>query len=223
VIFENAKQKIERFNKVGVHYNIVADHVYVLRKTITDLFDTDYLPYLVAALISFDMERMMGKGSEKKYDINAGGFASRLHHKLGVINSTIKHLIHASLPDVDLQVEKENIAAAYNELSIGGKGGLNEMEGEFHVGATKILHFLNPELFLIVDSNASRAFRRSHKIKFRNTTQPGYSSDKYIRCMECAQSDISKFGEDKFRSLEPVTPIARIYDKLTFATGSGWF
>jgi len=60
----------------------------------------------------------------------------------------------------------------------------------------------------------------AHKISFRNPTQPGYTADKYITCMKCAQQDIVDYGVDNFRSLEAEKPMAQIYDKLTFITGS---
>ena len=41
----------------------------------------------------------------------------------------------------------------------------------------------------------------------------------YLECMECAKADILSFGVDDFRSLDPGTPLTRIYDKLTFVTG----
>lgn len=109
---------------------------------------------------------------------------------------------------------------SYVILSSAGKDGLNRRGGGFHVGATKILHFINPEAFIIVDSNAARAFKLSHHVRFRNTTQPGYSSDKYIDCMEHAKRDILNFGVTEFCALEKGVPMARIYDKLTFMTGS---
>lgn len=225
MILSREREKIDRFNKLGVHYNIVANHVYEKRKSFPDLFGADYLPYLVAALISFDMERMMGQGAEKKYDVTAGGFATTLRKKLSVIKPKIEHLTKISLVDVDLKRETENIESAYDELAAGGAEGLNQRKkgDDFHVGATKILHFLNPELFLIVDSNAAWAFRDSHGVTYRNTTQPGYSSARYMKCMEFAKADIKSFGVKEFCALEPGMPMARIYDKLTFATGSGWF
>lgn len=83
-----------------------------------------------------------------------------------------------------------------------------------------MMHFLGPELFIMVDSNAARAFKTAHNVPFKNTTQPGYSADQYIRCMNLARADISEFGSDNFKALEPDIPITRIYNKLTFVTGS---
>ena len=38
--------------------------------------------------------------------------------------------------------------------------------------------------------------------------------------MECARADILDYGLEDFMALEEGTPITRIYDKLTFVTGS---
>ena len=72
----------------------------------------------------------------------------------------------------------------------------------------------------MVDSNAARAFRITHDIPFQKNAPQGYSADRYITCMERAKMDILGYGIDNFQNLETVTPITRIYDKLTFITGS---
>lgn len=216
----NASDKIRQFNERGLHYNLVADAVYRVRNSISDPFDSQYLPYIIAALSSFDMGRMMGSTAESRYDTNNEGFAKHLVKKLNMIKPNIGHLMNLRLDGLSPRSEKENINTAYSILSSGEKDGLNRRQGKFHVGATKILHFLNPETFIIVDSNAARAFSRSHRVSFRNATQPGYSGDKYIDCMEHAKRDILNFGVEEFCALEKGVPIARIYDKLTFMTGS---
>jgi hypothetical protein len=113
---------------------------------------------------------------------------------------------------------KQDILKAYRELSDDGENALNQKNlnkknGNFYVGATKILHFLNSKLFIIVDSYASRASRKVQGVK------PGYSSRKYLEFMKLAQWDILAYGVPQFKALEPDTPITRIYDKLTFITG----
>ncbi len=60
MIILGASEKIRHFNKIGVHYNLVADAVYKLRNSLPDPFDSQYMPYIIAALVSFDMGRMMG-------------------------------------------------------------------------------------------------------------------------------------------------------------------
>jgi hypothetical protein len=223
MILSNALEKINRYNQLCVHYNLVAHGVYKARASINDLFDTDYLSYIVAALISFDLGRTMGQGSENRYDPHARGFARNLYDKLQHIKLRIGHLTNVRLCNANLSGEKTNIIAAYDELASGGKNGLHQKGHEFHVGATKILHFINPGLFLIIDSNAARAFRASHGIGYRNYTQPEYSAEKYINCWEYAKTDLITFGVNEFCSLEKGSPLARIYDKLSSATGSGWF
>ncbi|MBI5746327.1 MAG: hypothetical protein HZA13_04930 [Nitrospirae bacterium] len=222
MILDNAQEKIYRYNQLCVHYNLVADAVYKARSKYNDLFDTHYLPFLVAALIAFDLGRMMGKGDERRYDPEMNGFAQQLREKLKGIRPSFQHLTTVRLCDVNLLEEQDNIITAYRYLAAGGNDSLNQTGDGFHVGATKLLHFINPELFLIVDSNAARAFRMTHNINYQNTTQPGYSAEKYIKCLELAKADINKFGITAFCSLEDDTPMARIYDKLSFATGSNW-
>jgi len=97
------------------------------------------------------------------------------------------------------------------------------VRGKFHVGASKVLHWLFPELFIMLDRNAAMAFQEHHKIGFRRTTQPGYSAERYLKCLEKAQAEISGYGPERLLALEPNTPIARIFDKVAFVVGAGWF
>lgn len=223
MITSNASSKISRFNASGYHYNFVAERIYEYRKTCPDLYGADYLPYITAGLISFDIGRMMGEGTEQKYDISKDGFAKKLFNKLQKLKAIIGHLTNASIINTDIHKEKNSIKSAYEILASKGKDDLHENAAKaFHVGATKILHFLNPEFFIIIDSNAARAFRNCRDVPFKNTTQPGYTAELYVECMRHVQQDIKDFGVSNFQNLEPGSPITRIYDKLTFATGSGW-
>ncbi len=142
--------------------------------------------------------------------------------KLQEIRPYLQHLTNLRLSDIDLPQESGNVSAAYRCLSSAGRGCLNQNGDEFYVGATKIMHFINPDLFIIVDSNSARALRLAHNVGYRNTTQPGYCHTNYIRSLKCAQTDISAFGVNEFCSLEKGLLMARIYDKLAFATGSDW-
>jgi hypothetical protein len=220
--FQNAPKRITQYNKLCLHYNLVADAVYrELRKTEAP-FSPEYEPYLIAALIAFDMSRMMGSGLASKYDVAADGFAARLRKKLTQVEPYLEPIIHHSLFEVDITRYSSDIVEAYNVLAIGGEGGLHEQKKDFHVGATKILHFLNPELFMIVDSNAAKALKAMCGIPYRASTQPGYSSGLYIRSLSEARKRISNYGIERFRSLEPDTPLMRVFDKLVFAYSASW-
>jgi len=215
LIPSNAEQKINEFNRIGFHYDLVAKKIYRQRRSCDDPFDDQsFMRYIIAGLISFDMGRMMGK-VEEAYDFEGKGFGSRLNSKLQEIKPMLTPLINLnlSLTKSGWQQHKGDIIEAYDILSANGKGALNaNPKKHFYVGATKILHFLNPELFIIVDSYAIKAFQ--------NDVPAGYSATKYFKRMEHAQQDIQDFGLEKFKALdEPDTPITRIYDKLTFMTG----
>jgi len=222
MILDNAPEKVDRYNQLCVHYNLVADGIYGARGECDNLFGGAFLPFLVAGLISFGLGRMMGSGPETRYDPARGGFAARLMEKLQTIQQYLHHLTNIRLCEVNLAEERDNIVNTYRQLSSGGGRSLNQTGDEFHVGATKIMHFLCPELFVIIDSNAARAFRMAHNVDYRNTTQPGYTADKYIECLSYAQADINTLGTVEFCALEDGTPMARIYDKLSFATGANW-
>lgn len=164
-ILADASQKIDDFNKEGLHYNLVANEVYKTGNDSTDLFDESFLRYIIAGLIVFDMGRMMGS---KKFALEHSSFASRLYAKLQKIRPLLAPLLKLSLVHADLQAHCKAIAEAYETLSAAGPGALHEDKTKcFHVGATKVLHFLNPRLFIIVDSNAARAFRTACGLPFQ--------------------------------------------------------
>ncbi|MFA4835349.1 MAG: hypothetical protein WC749_04675 [Dehalococcoidia bacterium] len=214
----DAEQKIRRFNRMGLHYNLVAGHIYQERyRGDTGPFSRSYLQYIIAGLISFDVGRMMGS---RRYELKGDFFASRLERKFADIRGLIEPILNVTLADIDLNRHEESIFKSYDCLSANGNGSLNEdSHDHFYVGASKVLHFLNPALFIMLDSNACRAFRKSHNVPFRKGTVPGYTSKRYLECMRYAQKDIQRFGQQKFQALDPGVPLTRIYDKLTFITG----
>jgi len=216
MITTDAVKKIARFNSIGLHYNLVADAVYDYRAQVGDPFDPRYQPYIIAALVSFDMGRMMGANATHRYDKSDGSFASILETKLESLRPIIGHLADVRLPDLSPQSEADSIREAYDILSAPGEGSLNQRGSRFHVGATKVLHFINPHAFIIVDSNAQRAFKVAHGIG------RGFSSERYIERLRCARQDVIDFGVEDFLALDRGVPLTRIYDKLTFMTGSGW-
>ena len=65
-IMADAERKIGRFNKEGLHYDLVANEIYKRRDHIEDPFHESFLSYIIAGLIAFDLGRMMGS---KKYSL----------------------------------------------------------------------------------------------------------------------------------------------------------
>jgi hypothetical protein len=221
MLINEAHSKLKRYNEYCLHYNLVAEGCYRKLSEIQDPFSAAYFPYLVAALITFDIGRQMGKGTRSKYDPSTNGFAAHLEKKLGIIHPLLCKLIHEDLLTISIEHCQEEIKKAYDELQ-QVDGGLHASNKSFHVGATKILHFLAPDLFPIVDSYAARVFRSEFKIGFRATTKPGYSSKRYIEVMKHARDMIKDYGKNEFRALEPGTPLMRVFDKIVFAHGGGW-
>ena len=162
----------------------------------------------------------MGSGLVLKYDVSAGGFAARLDGKLAQVRPLLDPLVHHDLFRIDLSAHSRDIVGAYNVLAANGEGGLHEQGKSFHVGATKILHFLNPELFMIVDANTAQALKVEMSIPYRSGTQPGYSGERYVDALSEVKRRLRGYGIERFRSLEPGTPTLRILDKLAFVYGA---
>ncbi len=220
MLLENASQKISRYNQLCLHYNLVANAVYQELRRLRAPFSLDYEPFLVAALISFDMGRIMGKGIIQRYDTTANGFAARLHEKLREVEPLLGSIIHLDILAANSNELSSMIIDAYEKLSAGGQGGLHKQGKKCHVGATKLLHFLNPEMFMIVDRNTARAIRTTFGVPYTNTTQPGYSGKYYVQSLNAVKKMVAEYGAERFRSLEPGTPVMRIFDKIAFAHGA---
>ena len=213
-ILDNAARSLNEYNSRCVHYNLIAQGVYQARERIGDPLSLKFRPYIVAGLIGFDMRRTMGK---KPY--SSDGFQGRLSKCLGSEQGNLAGLANMNLAPADLSGVRSEIKAAYERLA----SGCDASGKDFHAGATKVLHWLFPELFIILDRNAAAAFQKHYQIGFRQTTQPGYESKKYFKCLEEAQKEIVRFGVDSFRALEPgppPTPLARIFDKIAFVVGA---
>lgn len=221
MLLQDLSGKIARYNQLCLHYDLVANAVYGAWRESQAPFSGEYRPYLIAALLVFDMGRMMGKGPERRYDVAAGGFAARLERKLLQVRRLLEPVIGCSLFEIDLPAHRSRIGQAYNALAADGTDGLHEQGKAFHVGATKILHFLNPEVFIIVDANAAKLLKAEFHIPYRSAMQPGYSAIRYVRALVEVQEWIQGYGVERFRALEPGTPALRIFDKMAFVCGAG--
>ena len=214
----DAADKIWVYNRTCLHYDLVAREIYAARGDGARVFEEEYLAYVVAGLIVFDLGRQMGRGGEQRYLPGEGGFAYRLRRALCEVRPHLEPLVGENLVDVELDRTAGPIEVAYERLSRGGSDGLHADGKEFHVGATKVLHFLNPRLFITIDGHTARAFREHHGIDFVAGIQAGYSFAKYIDCLSHAQNEVRRLGTD-FTALEPATPEARIFDKVAYVTG----
>ena len=213
-LFETPAASLAHYNRIGLHYNLVADSVYKKLMELKNPFDPQFEPYLIAALLSFDMGAKMGASPFDR-------FASRLRRGLSEIKEILNPIIHASLKDVDLEEIGPAVISVYDVLARSGENRMAERDQKFHVGATKVLHFMNPALFLIVDSNVRTVLRQQFGIPYSSTTQPGYTSGRYLEALKRVKAAITVYGFDRLLALEPETPALRIFDKIAFVNGGG--
>jgi hypothetical protein len=190
--------------KRGPRYERVAHRVYKMR--MGDPLRPEFEAEVIAGLKGFDMARTMKVGFPFRL--------SRAMEELRRIGGRM--LMDAQISSIEMDTHRELILKAYQCFA---PAGTLDPAKESHVAATKILHWLNPELFIIVDSNVARAFRQRFSIAFRDTTQPGYTPEKYLACLRHTQNQIRAYGPERFRTLERGTPEARIFDKIAFVVG----
>ncbi len=213
---EVSVEKIEVYNRYCKHYDLISKSCYSARKNIEHALSDDFLPYVISALIVFDMQRQMGRGLRAKFDKSAGGFATRLSNTLIKNKDKLISLGDFSMSTINLDEQGKIIQHVYQDLAVSSS--LAEQDKDFHVGATKILHFIHPELFPIVDSNSATVLRDEFGIKYARSGQLGYSKDRYILAMKSIQSFVLENAT--LHELERGTPITRIFDKLAFVQGA---
>jgi hypothetical protein len=211
-ILGNARTALAEYDARCLHYNLIADGIYRARREFSNPFDSRFTPYIIAGLIGFDMGRMMGKGD--RYQSEAPGFAAALRRALPSVESALRDFVNESLDTCDIPSREEKIKRAYEPLCHLSSGSAHK---GFHVGATKILHWIAPELFIMLDRNVAEVFRLACEVEFKKSTQPGYSSDKYVKCLTHAQAEVKEFGATNLRNLQEGTPLARLFDKVAFA------
>lgn len=208
----SATKLIDDYNdgSAGRRYNQIPEAVYKTRRTLEDPLSPWFECAILDGLIGFGMGITIKGGRS--------ALKPRLQVCLDALRGTgvLRQLKERCLSSADLRAMGNAIASAYDHFALPGT--LHPTD-QSHVGATKTLHWLFPELFLIVDSNVAKAFREHWGVRYRSTTQPGYSSNKYIACLLKAQKEIQSFGIEQFRQLEPGTPEARIFDKIVFVVG----
>jgi hypothetical protein len=215
ILDDRASDHVANYNACCLHYNLVADALYTAQRS-HDSLSLEFEPYLIAGLIGFDMSRMMGDRN-KAYSTR-DGFGARLSRCLQNARPHLERLRAAGdLASAELAASRSDIENAYRSLAV--RGTLHATKS-FDVGATKILHWLFPQLLIMLDQNVARAFKSRLGVEFRNTTQPGYCPERYLECLDRAQREIRRFGENRFRGLEPNTPVARVFDKIAFMVGT---
>ncbi len=220
MILENAEYWVRRYDsdRKGRKWNRVARETYQALRSASSLACQEAVEALRVGLHEFVMYRRMylldnGLGKRE--------FEDRLRRVLEDmdIDTRAAELAELSLDSADIGGLSRPIMQIYFPLASGGDGGLDARGDNFDVGATKIMHFLFPELFIMLDSHVAMAFRKHYGVGFRQKPPYGYSVGRYIECLEHAQEEIRAYGPDKLRELAPDTPLPRIFDKVAWGIG----
>jgi hypothetical protein len=214
MLLTNVADRLQAYERDGLHYHLAASGVYAARERIGDVFSAEFRPYIIAGLLAYDMGRQLGKAP---YQI----FAERLARKLALVAPLIAPFRQSSLASVDLVVAQAPISQAYELLMARGSGALNTTStSAFYVGASKVLHWLNPELFLIIDSNIARAFHNhpdpASRVRTFYAGAPCYSAEVYCQCLAHAQREIAAYGEEQLRRDGNRLPLTNIYGNVAF-------
>jgi len=247
-ILTDVKDKVSFFNQIGIHYEAVYHYVIRRRQQEEKIYKKDFLDDITAGLISFDMQRFMGNKKKienkeqmgnKKYMAEAKApnndtepWVYRLKNVLDGKQtiSILRSLRKEVLQKIDLTNGNfpGQISSIFDELSKEGSGRLSLRKNEkFPVGASKILHFLIPDLFIILDSNARDQLHKCHKFK-----KSDIDGESYLAAMKCYQAELKnwqdKENDPDFAKLfymdsswqkfggARLTPLPRIIDKCTF-------
>jgi hypothetical protein len=212
MLLTDVSDRLQAYERDGLHYHLAASCVYEARKRIGDAFSAEFRPYIIAGLLVYDMGRLLGKAPYQK-------FSDRLARKLAQVQPLIAPFMQSSLASVDLATAQAPISQAYELLAARGTGALNvQSTSAFDVGASKVLHWLNPELFLIIDRKIAQTLypliypgSRFHLIRSSD-----YSADFYLRCLTYAQREIVAYGEEQLRRDARELPLTNIYGNIAF-------
>ncbi len=214
-----------------MHYEAVYHYVIRRREETEGIWDKDLIDDITAGLISFDMQRMMGK--RKYLAEGADSWAAKLQSKIKSHKPKLESLRSYTLQNINLEntAIAEHIISIFDDLANSGEKGLNRRSDNesFPVGASKILHFIIPDLFIIIDSNARKELVKKHK--FPSAKIDG---SLYLKAMKLFQTELKHWStlksDPKFKKLlsmdnssekfagKRTTPLPRIIDKCTFVS-----
>jgi hypothetical protein len=163
---------------------------------------------LHVALMKFDMHRQLAAMTTPKGPLQLAALR-RIFAKNA---PRLRPLLVERICSLSAQRHSVVIASLFDALS---KRGAVVPGKRFTVGTTKALHFLNPELFPIIDSRVAKKLR-SHTQELP-TSATAYAGYHYALALQVIAKEIRLYGVGRLRSLQPSQPLLRIVDKVLFA------
>jgi hypothetical protein len=220
-IFKNVGEKIKKYDEQrrGKLYNEAYQSVLKARGENSSLVDDDgnvseeSLKTIEKALKKFGMARF-GKMDDK--------FVDKLRKKLNDTKAILVKFRNLQIESQDWQRYEEDVKKLYDTLSVGGKDGLSADGDRFDVGATKIMNFLFPELFVMVDKNVATTLTKLGLVKFsRKGSTHHYCFEKYWKVMRICYDELGQYKKhgdlsDLLKLDKWPTTLTRIFDKCAF-------
>ncbi len=219
IIFQNAVDKLNRFNnnpkdrpRESYHSVLTARAGHISLVNENGNVSVQHIRLVDWALRSyFMMNRGRKMGSEDD-------FIMRLENKLSVepIRNILARLRNTGLMVPNLNDYRTDAEQLYESLS-NRENGLSSDGSYFCVGATKIMHCLFPELFIMLDRNVGMA------VGYRNGHYNNFGS--YWKVLHICRNEIEEWKEvhgntdSLLRLDEAPTTLPRIFDKCASIMG----
>lgn len=211
-VLKNTKGKINKYNaqaKAGI-YNAAYTEILNGRKNRSCLVNKDgsvseeTLLTIEKGLLAFDMGRQMD-----------GNFKYNLKKKLISAKALLKKFQGLTIVSPNIDEIRSETESFFESLRASDHDRLSSNRNQFSVGATKIMNFLFPELFVIADRWVRKALGKYGYFSF----------DEYWSIMMTCRKELRAWQE-KYGNLESLigldekpTTLTRIFDKCAFVTG----
>ena len=224
IIFENAAEKTKKYDsqRKGKQYNEAYWRVLNARAGNNSLVNGNgnvseqSVRAIEDTLKEFEMARF------GKMDWRFGG---KLKSKLerNDIKEVLKEFRNLRIESQEWQRYRDDVKKLYDTLSAEGSDGLSADGKRFDVGATKIMNFLFPELFVMVDKNVAKTLISLGVIKIpRKGGTYNFSFESYWQIMHICHEELQERRKlhGNIQSLLELdgkpTTLTRIFDKCTF-------
>jgi hypothetical protein len=159
------------------------------------------------ALMKFDMHRQLRATTSPKGRTHAAALRLALTKQSPVL----RNILSLRITSPSLRQRHTALARLFDQLS---KRGAVVTGQRFPVGSTKALHFLNPELFFIIDKRVAKKLQLDTKTLPMSAT--AYTGHDYVCALKVIQKQIRRYGAARLQQLQPAQPLLRIVDKILF-------
>lgn len=195
IILNNAKQKVNKYNcngQAAERYNLAYNDILVKAGNQCSLVDakgnvdTISLMIIEKGLKAFDMGEQMDSR-----------FTDKLRRKLNddSVKLLLKEFRLYSILSKDIESIKGNVQKFFEFLRAKGNDGLSKSHDFcFNVGATKIMNFMFPNLFVISDKWVRKAHNQQEIFGFND----------YWRIMLSCRNELSEW-QDTYMGLNSLT------------------